>query len=76
MILLDTNNNFNNEQNEELDINRQNRENYENLMKDSATNLDGYWDKNNAFVKLFLIVLALAILVGVGYYIMMYLNSK
>lgn len=76
MILLNTNNNFNNEQNEELDINRQNRENYENLMKDSATNLDGYWDKNNAFVKLFLIVLALAILVGVAYYIMMYLNSK
>lgn len=76
MILLDTNNNFETNQNEELDINRKNREDYEKLMKESSTNLDGYWDKNNAFVKLFLLVLALAIIAGVAYYVIMYLSSK
>lgn len=73
---MDTNNNFETNQNEELDINRKNREDYEKLMKESSTNLDGYWDKNNAFVKLFLLVLALAIIAGVAYYVIMYLSSK
>ena len=35
----------------ELDINRKNREGYEQLMKESSTQLDGYWDINNPFVK-------------------------
>lgn len=73
---MDMNNDFNNTENNELDINRKNREDYENLMKESSTSLEGYWDKNNAFVRLFLIVLALVIVAGVAYYIMMYLNSK
>lgn len=76
MILLNTNNNFETNQTEELEINRKNREDYEKLMKESSTNLDGYWDKNNAFVKLFLLVLALAIIAGVAYYVIMYLGSK
>lgn len=84
MILLYINNNFDNQENEELndnqnqelEINRQNRENYEKLMKESSTNLDGYWDKNNVFVKIFLLILALAIIAGVVYYVMMYLNSR
>lgn len=70
------NNNFESNQNEELEINRKNREDYEKLMKESSTNLDGYWDKNNAFVKLFLLILALAIVAGVAYYVIMYLGSK
>ena len=27
----------------ELEFNKKNREDYEQLMKDSSTNLDGYW---------------------------------
>ena len=34
----------------ELDINRKNREGYEQLMKESATQLDGYWDINNPVI--------------------------
>lgn len=45
----------------ELDINRKNREGYEQLMKESSTNLDGYWDINNVFVKAVLIGLLLII---------------
>jgi len=62
--------------NTEIDVNKKNRENYEKLMTDSSTNLDGYWDKNNIFVKLLLLVLGLVIVVGVGYYVMLYFNTK
>ena len=48
----------------ELEINRQNREEYEKLMKESSTQLDGYWDKNNWFVKILLFVLLGIIIVG------------
>lgn len=70
------NNDFDESQNDELEINRKNREDYENLMKESSTNLDGYWDKNNVFVKLLLLALGLAIVAGVAYYIVTYLNSR
>lgn len=48
----------------ELDINRKNREGYEQLMKDSSTKLDGYWDANNPFVKAVLIGLLVIIVLG------------
>ena len=48
----------------ELDINRKNREGYEQLMKESSTNLDGYWDINNVFVKAVLIGLLIFIAIG------------
>ena len=60
---------------EELDFNKRNREDFENLMADSSTNLDGYWDKNNPFVKLLLLVLAVIIILGAFYYISTYLGS-
>ncbi len=60
----------------ELDVNRQKREDYENLMKQSSTQLDGYWDKNNAFVKLLLLVLGLIIVAGVVWCIMTYMSMK
>lgn len=65
-----------NPKNKELEVNKKNRENYEKLMNDSSTNLDGYWDKDNIFVKLLLFVLALIIVLGVGYYVMLYFNTK
>ena len=51
-------------QNTELEVNRKNREDYEQLMKESSTNLDGFWDSNNIFVKLILLVLLVIIVVG------------
>lgn len=60
----------------ELEFNKKNRENYENLMSESSTQLDGYWDKNNPFVKLLLFILAIFIVVGVVYYVMLFLGNK
>ena len=48
----------------ELDVNRRNREGYEQLMRESTTKLDGYWDVNNQFVKVLLIGLLIFIVVG------------
>ena len=57
---------------EELEFNKRKREDYENLMKESSTNLDGYWDKNNPFVKILLLILAGIIVFGVVYYALAY----
>lgn len=65
-----------NGKNQELEINRQKREDYENLMKNSSTQLDGYWDSNNAFVKLVLIILGLIIIAGVIWCITTYMSMK
>ena len=59
----------------ELEFNRKNREDYENLMQESSTQLDGYWDKNNPFVKLILLVLLGVIVAGVVYYVLAYMGS-
>ena len=55
-------------QNNELEVNKKNREDYEQLMKDSSTNLDGFWDSNNLFVKIFLLIL-LVIIVGGSFFV-------
>ena len=49
---------------EELEVNKKNREESESLMSKAGTNLDGYWDKDNLFVKLLLFGLALFIIIG------------
>lgn len=64
-----------NNDNKELEFNREKREKYEKLMKESSTNLDGYWDKNNLLVKFILIVLGLVIVIGAGYIFYMYFNT-
>lgn len=48
----------------ELEINREKREEYEKLMEESSTQLDGYWDKNNWFVRILLLALLGIIVVG------------
>lgn len=48
----------------ELDVNRKNREGYEQLMKESSTKLDGYWDVNDPFIKILLIALLIFIVIG------------
>lgn len=62
--------------NEELEINRKNREAYEKLMEDSKTNLDSYYDKNNIYVKLILLLLFVFIICGLVYYILLYLRAR
>ena len=65
-----------NQPEKELEFNKKNREDFENLMKDSSTNLDDYYDKKNPIVQIFLFVLGIFILVGIGYYVMLYLSNK
>lgn len=59
-------------ENNHVDINQKNKEATEKLMEEASTNLDGYWDKNNPFVKVFLLFLALIIIAGVIYYVTAY----
>lgn len=65
-------NNQTNGSTQELEVNKKNREDYEKLMKDSSTKLDGYWDSNNIFVRIILLVLAAIIVFGVIYYAIAY----
>ena len=48
----------------ELDINRKNREGYEQLMRESSTKLDDYWDSNDPFVRYLLLGLLIFIVIG------------
>ena len=50
--------------------------NYEELMDKSSILKDGYWDKNNPFVKLLLALIGIFILGGATYYIVTYLLNK
>ena len=63
-------------QNDELEVNKKNREDYEQLMKDSSTNLDGFWDSNNLFVKIFLLVLLVIIVGGSFFFFFLYFMNK
>ena len=58
----DMNNNTNNQ---ELEFNKNKREDYEQLMRESSTKTDGYWDKNNPIVKIILFVLFIIIVIGI-----------
>ena len=57
-----------NNENQELEVNKKKREEFEQLMKDSSTKTEDYWDKNNLFVRLLLLVLGIIIVLGVIYY--------
>ena len=65
-----------NEDKQELEFNKKNREGYEQLMKDSSTNLDGYWDINNIFVRILLLILLVIIVIGSIYYILLFFSSR
>ena len=64
MINNGTENNFNMSENANLDVNKKNSEYYDKLMTESGTNKDNYYDKNNPFIKILLIVLFVIIVVG------------
>ena len=59
----------------ELEFNKKNREDYEQLMEDSSTNKDGYWDSNNIFVRLLLLILGIIIIGGVVYYVFTFMGN-
>ena len=63
-----------NEENEELEVNKKNREEFEELMKESSTKKDMYWDSNNPAVRIVLLVIGTIILVGVGYFVFKFIN--
>jgi len=65
----------NKDNNNELEFNRQKREGYEQLMKESSTKHDDYWDRNNPFVRILLFVLAVFIIIGVVYYFLAYKST-
>lgn len=60
----------------ELEVNKKNREQYEQLMKDSSTKLDGYFEKDNLFVKVLLIALLVIIALGSLIIILPYVFGK
>ena len=64
-----------NNEKQELEFNRRNREDYEQLLDESSTQLVGYWDKNNIFVKLLLWGLLLVIVIGSVIVILSYMGS-
>jgi len=64
-----------NKDSEELEFNKKNREDFEQLMKDSVPNHDDYWDRSNPFVKILLLILGVIIILGVIYYVIMYMNQ-
>ena len=61
---------------EEVDVNKKNREDYEKLIEESKTNLDSYYDKNNIFVKILMLGLLVFIVLGVIYYIMLFMANR
>jgi len=58
---------------DELEFNKKNREDYENLMEESSSKKDMYWDKNNPIVKILLGFVGIIILVGVSYYVIKFI---
>ena len=64
-----------NEEKEELEVNKKNREDFEELMKESSSNKDMYWDKNSPAVKLVLLIIRAIILVGSAYFIIRFINK-
>ena len=67
--------NENNENKEELEFNKKNREDFEDLMEKSSIKKDMYWDSNNPFVRIVLLIIGLIIVIGSAYFIIKYLNS-
>ena len=53
-----------NEDDNGSDVNKQNADYYRRLMKESQTNKDDYYDKNNPIVKIILLLLLAFIVLG------------
>lgn len=57
-------------------VNRKNKEEFQNIMDNASRNLDGYWDKNNIFIKLITYIIWTFAILGVLYYLVLWFSNK
>lgn len=56
----------------ENSVNQKNSQEFQNLMDHSRKTYDGYWDINNPIIRIILIILFIIIVLGAGYYFVMW----
>ncbi|MBR3049027.1 MAG: PspC domain-containing protein [Bacilli bacterium] len=67
---------MNNNIDEEKDVNKENEDKYNDLIEKTRRKNDGYWDINNPFIKIVLLILFVIGVVGAIYYIALWLQTK
>lgn len=60
------------QQNHENSVNQKNSQEFQNLMDHSKKTYDDYWDINNPVIRIILIILFIIIVLGAGYYFVMW----
>ena len=53
-------------------VNQKNSQEFQNLMDHSKKTYDDYWDINNPVIRIILIILFIIIVLGAGYYFVMW----
>ena len=56
----------------ENSVNQKNSQEFQNLMDHSKKNYDNYWDINSPVIRIILVVLFIIIVLGAGYYFIMW----
>ena len=64
------------EKNNQRSVNEKNSLEYQNLMDHSRKTYDDYWDINSPIIRIILIILFLIIVVGAGYYFVMWFRTR
>ena len=59
-----------------IEVNNKNEKEFSNLMEHARKNYDNYWDKNNVFLRIFMLLLGLFIIGGTIYFIVLWNTSK
>lgn len=60
------------QENHENSVNQKNSQEFQNLMDHSKKTYDDYWDINNPVIRIILIILFVIIVLGAGYYFVMW----
>lgn len=60
------------QENHENSVNQKNSQEFQNLMEHSKKTYDDYWDINNPVIRIILIILFIIIVLGAGYYFVMW----
>ena len=60
------------QENHENSVNQKNSQEFQNLMDHSKKTYDDYWDINNPVIRIILIILFIIIVLGAGYYFVMW----
>ena len=53
-------------------VNQKNNQEFQNLMEHSKKRYDNYWDINNLLIRIILFILFIIIVLGAGYYFIMW----